>query len=76
MLRVGDQGTFTPAPTWDVQRRRNDGRMGHELKTGTSLASFPIVLQRTGTFRFRARTHLSGDVSGWSPARIVKVTSS
>ena len=46
-LRVGDHGTFTPAPTWDVQRRRNAGAWV-TIRTGTSLASFPIVLQRTG----------------------------
>jgi hypothetical protein len=56
-----------------VQRRRNDGPWT-SIKTGTTLASFAVKPARVGTFRFRARTHLSGDVSGWSPARVVKVT--
>jgi plastocyanin len=73
VLRIGDQGTFVPAPTWDVQRRRNDGPWT-TIKSETTLASFVVKPGRAGTFRFRARTHLSGDVSGWSPARVVKVT--
>ena len=72
-LRIGDHATFVPAPTWDVQRRRNDGAWV-TIRRGTSLASFDVAPARTGTFRFRARTHLSGDVAGWSPARIVRVT--
>ena len=74
VLRVGDHGTFAPAPTWDVQRRRNTGPWV-TIKSGTSLASFTVEPHRAGTFRFRARTHLSGDVTAWSPARIVRVTS-
>ena len=71
VLRIGDQGTFVPAPTWDVQRRRNDGPWA-TIKSGTTLASFVVKPGRAGTFR--ARTHLSGDVSEWSPARVVEVT--
>ena len=73
VLRVGDQGAFVPAPTWDVQRRRNAGPWV-TIKTGTSMASFAVKPGRAGTFRYRARTHLADDVSGWSPARVVKVT--
>lgn len=70
-LTVGDRGM--PADvSWDVQKKRNDGPW-ITFKTGTARASFAVRPSRTGTFRYRARTHLLGNVSGWSPPRRVVV---
>jgi plastocyanin len=71
-LTVGASGVSTPSPTWDVQRRSNDGQW-IQFKTATTDPSFTTEPLHSGTFRYRARTHVFGDVSGWSPARIVIV---
>ena len=72
-LTVGPSGASVEAPTWDVQRRRNDGPW-IQFKTGTTDPIFDVQPLRAGTFRYRARTHVFGQVSGWSPVRIVTVS--
>jgi plastocyanin len=72
-LTVGPSGALIEAPTWDVQRRRNDGPW-IQFKTGTTQPTFDVQPLRAGTFRYRARTNVSGQVSGWSPVRIVTVS--
>ena len=71
-LTVGASGLTEPSATWDVQRRRNDGQW-IQFKTATTDPRFTTKPLHAGTFRYRARTHVFGDVSGWSPARIVIV---
>ena len=72
-LTVGPSGLIKAAPTWDVQRRRNDGPWV-QFKTATTDPTVDTTPGRAGTFRYRARTHVSEYVSGWSPVRIVKVS--
>jgi len=71
-LTVGDQGVLTGV-SWDVQKRRNDGPW-ITIRTGTTDPSFGVKPGLTGTLRYRARTHVLENVSGWSPARAVKVS--
>jgi plastocyanin len=72
-LTVGASGVVKPSPTWDVQRRRDDGRW-IQFKTATTDPIFDTEPLHAGTFRYRARTHVFGHVSGWSPVRIVIVS--
>lgn len=71
-LTVGDQ-RILKGVSWDVQKRRNDGPW-ITFKTQTTDASFSVKPGRTGTFRYRARTHFLENVSGWSPVLIVLVS--
>ena len=67
VLRIGDQGTFVPAPTWDVQRRRNDGPWT-TIKSGTTLRSLSLSSRAHGHYyglRVRARDNL-GYISYYS----------
>jgi len=72
-LTVGASGLVKPSPTWDVKRRRNDGPW-IQFKTATTDPTFTTKPLHAGTFRYRARTHVFGHVSGWSPDRIVIVS--
>ena len=68
-LRVGDHGTLTPAPTWDVPAAPQHRRMGHDPDRHLA-GELPDRPPADGDVPLPgADTHLS-NVTGWSPARI------
>jgi hypothetical protein len=72
-LTAGPSGLIKAAPIWDIQRRRSDGPWV-QFETATTDPTVDTMPGRAGTFRYRARTHVSGHVSAWSPMRIVTVS--
>jgi hypothetical protein len=69
-LTVGNR--FSKGIPWDVQKKFRDGewRTFKEQTFGPTLTLTPA---RAGTVRYRARTWIGENRSGWSPARKVVV---
>jgi len=59
--------------TYDVQRRRGN-KHWVSLASGTSALSVTYTPGKAGKFRFRAAAIMDGEMSGWSPRFLVKVT--
>jgi plastocyanin len=59
--------------TYEVQRRRGN-KHWVALASGTDALSVPFTPGKAGEFRFRAAAIMGGQMSGWSPRFLVKVT--
>lgn len=59
--------------TYEVQRRRGN-KHWVTLASGTSALFVTYTPGKAGTFRFRAAAIIGGQMSGWSPKFLVKVT--
>ena len=69
-LTVGN--LFSKGIPWDVQKKYRDGEW-RTFVTQTFDATLTLTPGKAGTFRYRARTWIGENHSGWSPPRKVVV---